>query len=50
VEESIMEMGNSIHDSNLSYHELYIKAGVSKKAYFSNEHEDAILKLDVIVE
>lgn len=36
VEESIVDIGNSMNDLNLSYHELYVKAGTSKKVYFSN--------------
>lgn len=49
VEETIMEIGNNINDLNLCYRELYIKAGLSKKVYFSNEQEDCVLKLDVLV-
>lgn len=36
VEENIVDIGNSMNDLNLSYHELYVKAGTSKKIYFSN--------------
>ena len=36
VEESIMEIGNNINFVNLSYHELYVKAGTNKKIFFSN--------------
>ena len=50
VEESIMQIGNNINEVNLSYHQLYIKAGTSRRVYFSNEYEQCILKLDVFVE
>ena len=36
VEESIMEIGNNINEVNLSYHELYIKAGTNRRIYFSS--------------
>lgn len=45
-----MEMGNTLNDLSFSYKALYIKAGMSKKVYFSNERDDCVLKLDVIVE
>lgn len=45
-----MEIGNSMNELNLSYHELYIKAGTSKKVYFSNESTENILKLDILLE
>lgn len=45
-----MEIGNTMNDLNLSYHELYIKAGTSKKVYFSNESTENILKLDILLE
>jgi hypothetical protein len=39
-----------MNDLNLSYHELYIKAGTFKKIYFSNTCHENILKLDVLLE
>lgn len=39
-----------MNELNLSYRELYIKAGTSKKIYFSSENQENILKLDIILE
>jgi hypothetical protein len=45
----MQEMGNNIHELNLTHRELYIKAGTHKRVYFSNEYEDCVLKLDVLL-
>lgn len=50
VEESIMSIGNTMNDLNLSHHELYVKAGTSRKIFFSNQWADSILKLDILLQ
>jgi hypothetical protein len=39
-----------MNELNLSFQEEFIKAGLSKKIYFSNEStKDCVLKLDILV-
>jgi len=42
-------MGNGMNELNLGYNKLYIKAGTTKKIYFSTEISESILKLDIIL-
>lgn len=50
IEENIVQLGNNMNELNLSFQEEFIKAGLSKKIYFSNEStKDCVLKLDILV-
>jgi hypothetical protein len=49
VEENLEAIGNSLNELNLSYHELYVKAGTTKRIYFSNDSPDTVLKFDLLL-